>query len=325
VAGEIVAADIGGTHARFVIAEIEGTIPRLGRWVTLQTDDYASLAEAWRAFAAQAGRPLPKAAGIAIATPLGGETLKMTNNRWVIRPATLAQEIGVDRLTLVNDFGAIAHAVAHLDVTCFAPLAGPDTPLPDEGVISILGPGTGLGVAMLLRRGGHTHVIATEGGHIDFAPGDAIDVRIWERLSEQYGHVSAERVVSGPGLAAIYEGLAAIEGRTVVPIEDSALWQKAMAGDDPLVAAAFERFCRLLGSVAGDIALAQGAQALVIAGGLGERIADRLPRSGFAERFMAKGRFQARMEAIPIHRLTYPQPGLFGAAAAYASEHGGVA
>jgi glucokinase len=139
------------------------------------------------------------------------------------------------------------------------------------------------------------------------------------RLRARFGRVSAERVVSGPGLLAIYEALVEAENRAVTATEDRAVWDMALAGVDPLAAAALERFCLCLGSVAGDLALAHGAGAVVLAGGLAPRIAGHLPRSGFATRFAAKGRFEARMRDIPVRLLTHPQPGLFGAAAALAA------
>jgi glucokinase len=129
-------------------------------------------------------------------------------------------------------------------------------------------------------------------------------------------------VVSGPGLVDIYETLAAIEGRAFQPVDDKALWTLGTSGDDSLAAAAVDRFCLALGSVAGDIALAQGGFAgVVIAGGLGLRIKETLLRSGFAERFCAKGRFEGLMAGLPVKLMTHPQPGLFGAAAAYARQH----
>jgi glucokinase len=134
--------------------------------------------------------------------------------------------------------------------------------------------------------------------------------------------VSVERVVSGPGLANIYEALAAIEGRAVQTGDDKAVWTAALSGADSLAVAALDRFCLILGSVVGNIALAHGANAVVVAGGLGARIADLLPRSGFSGRFTAKGRFEKMMSAIPVKVITHPQPGLFGAAVAFAEEHG---
>lgn len=320
---EIVAVDIGGTNARFAIAEIiDGRVARLGEPVKLETSAYASLATAWKAFEAQSGRSLPHHAGIAFAGPVGGEVLKLTNNPWTIPTATLDETLGLTSHVLVNDFSAVAHAVATLPDDQFRTLRGPDRPLPDAGVISIVGPGTGLGVGQLHREGGRYHVIATEGGHLDFAPLDPVEDAILARLRGHYRRVSAERLLSGPGLVNIYESLAAIEGRSVLMREDKALWTAALDGSDDLAVAALERFCLSLGSVAGDIALVQGASAVVIGGGLGLRLADRLPQSGFAHRFVAKGRFERLMEDLPVKLITHEQPGLFGAAAAFAKEHG---
>lgn len=318
----IVAVDIGGTNARFALAEVEdGRVLRLSEECTLRTAEHESLEAAWEAFGAGVGHPLPPAAAIALAGPVQGEMLKLTNNDWTIRPACIPETLRVERFTLVNDFGAVAHAVAQLGEEHFSHLCGPERPLPEAGVISVVGPGTGLGVAQLLRSGGRSHVIETEGGHVDFAPLDEIEDRILARLRLCHGRVSVERVASGMGLANLYEALAAIEGRDIRFRDEKALWQAAMAGEDSLAAAAFDRFCLALGAVAGDIALAQGAQAVVIGGGLGLRLAGHLPRSGFRDRFVAKGRFERRMDEIPVKIITYAQPGLFGAAAAFAAEH----
>lgn len=319
---EIVAADIGGTHARFAIAEVvNGKVARLGDPVTLKTAEHASLQTAWEAFGASLGRPLPCAAGVAVAAPITGDLIKLTNNPWIIRPALIAEKLGVDAHVLINDFAAVAHAVAEVGETHLKHLAGPDRPLPDSGVISIVGPGTGLGVAALLRENGRSHVIATEGGHGDFAPLDSIEDALLARLRQRYTRVSVERVVSGQGLAAIYEVLAGIEGRAVQATDDTTMWTLAIEGGDSLATAALDRFCLSLGAVAGDIALVQGASAVVIAGGLGQRIASTLARSGFAERFVAKGRYQPLMAALPVKLITHPQPGLYGAAVAFAKEH----
>lgn len=321
---EIVAADIGGTHARFAVAEIgAGRVRRLGEATTLRAGEHASLETAWESYAGQAGRPLPRAAAIALAAPVDGELLKLTNNPWTIRPRQLSQSLGLDTLILVNDFGAIGHAVATLGEENFATLCGPDIPLPPAGVISVIGPGTGLGVAQLIRSDGGYHVVETEGGHVDFAPLDGIEDAMLARLRGRYRRVSVERIVSGMGLANIHDALAAIEARAVAPRDERQLWAAALAGADSLAAAALDRFCLSLGAVAGDIALAHGAAAVVIAGGLGLRLADHLPRSGFAGRFAAKGRYEQRMRRIPVKLTTHPQPGLYGAAAAFAKANSG--
>ncbi len=320
---QIVSVDIGGTHARFALAEIEGgRVTALGEAVTMPTAEHASFQTAWEAFGAQIAQPMPKAVAIAIAAPVVGDIIKFTNNPWIIRPGLIPEKLGVDHWVLVNDFEAVGHAVAQAEANHFIHLCGPDAPLPAEGTISIIGPGTGLGVAHIWRGQGDYHVVATEGGHIDFAPLDGIEDAVLTRLRNRYRRVSAERVVSGPGLVDIYETLAGIEGRPVVPLEDKALWALGTSGKDSLAAAAVDRFCLSLGSVAGDIALAQGGKGVVIAGGLGLRIRETLLRSGFAERFRAKGRFEALMASIPVKLITHPQPGLFGAAAAFAKDQG---
>jgi glucokinase len=320
---ELVAADIGASHARFAIAEVEGgVVKRLNEAVTLNTVEHASLETAWRKFGERLGRVLPRAAAIAVACPIAGDMLKLTNNPWIIRPAKVAESLNIDRITLINDFGAVGHAVVRVGHEHFTHLCGPEVQLPEQGVISIVGPGSGLGVAQVLRREDGTHIIECEGGHMDYAPVDGIEDVILGRLRERHGRVSVERIVSGPGLTNIYETLAAIEGRAVETGDDRAVWNAALSGTDSLAVAALDRFCLTLGSIAGNIALAHGANAVVIAGGLGARIADRLPRSGFASRFPAKGRFERMMSAIPVKVITHPQPGLFGAAAAFAEEHG---
>lgn len=318
---ELVAADIGGTHARFAIATCrdDGGID-LSHEARLKVAEHASLQSAFEAFAGGLGRPVPRVAGIAVAAPVDGELLKLTNNPWVIRPGLIAERLGLDRVTLVNDFAAVAHAVAVSGPGDFAHLAGPEGQLPDRGVVSVIGPGTGLGVAALLK-GQPSRVIPTEGGHIDYAPLDSLEDLILGHLRARFRRVSVERIVAGPGLANVHGALAAIEGRAVPARDDTTLWQDAIAGTDSLVQAALDRWMLSLGSVAGDLVLAQGGSALVLAGGLLPRVAHLLPQSGFHSRFTAKGRFEARMAGIPVLRITHPEPGLLGAAAAYLAEN----
>ena len=321
---ELVAVDIGGTHARFALASIDdaGTI-EVEEPTTLHTDDHASFQTAWEDFRERKGGTLPDAVSLAIAAPIAGDVIRFTNNPWVIRPALVKPKLGVATYSIVNDFEAVAHAVARAPEDQFVHLTGPEGPLAPRGTISVLGPGTGLGVAHLRRDGeGGYEVQATEGGHADFAPVDSIDDTLLARLRKRHNRVSIERVVSGPGIIEIYQALGAMERRSLTDADDIEIWTKGMAGEDSLAAAAVDRFCLSLGSVAGDVALAQGGfGGVVIAGGLGYRLRNTLPRSGFAQRFCHKGRYEQLMASIPVKLITHPQPGLFGAVAAYAREH----
>jgi len=320
---QLIAVDIGGTHARFARAQVDGDgAIILDEPVTLQTRDHASFQTAWEHYAEIRGEALPDAVAIAIAGPVAGKIIRFTNNPWIIRPAMICERLGVDRYTLVNDFAAVAHAVVNAPEKQLLHLAGPEKSLPQDGVVSVIGPGTGLGVAHLWRDGsGGYRVHATEGGHIDFAPLDQIEDSILARLRQHHDRVSVERVVSGPGIVDIYHALAALEHKAVEEIDDRTIWQLGISGQDSLASAAVDRFCLSLGAVSGDLALAQGASGVVIAGGLGYRIRDTLLHSGFAERFRAKGRFEAMMAEIPVKLIVHPQPGLYGAVAAFMHEH----
>ncbi|QFT76901.1 glucokinase [Erythrobacter sp. THAF29] len=324
---QIVSVDIGGTHARFAIATIadDGHIT-LGDPITLHTDDHASFQTAWEDYRDRMGGSLPDALAMAVAGPVNDEIIRFTNNPWIIRPPLIGSKLGCTSHVIVNDFEAVAHAAARAPADEFVHLAGPENDLPEHGTISVLGPGTGLGVAYFYRRGdGSYRVQATEGGHGDFAPVDAIEDAILARLRKSHTRVSDERVVSGPAIVEIYHTLAAMEGRAVKELDDVEIWTAGQDGSDSLAAAAVDRFCLALGSVAGDIALIQGAKGVVIAGGLGYRIRETIVGSGFASRFTAKGRFAGLMATLPVKLITHPQPGLLGAAAAYAQRHLGKA
>ena len=304
---EVVAADIGGTHARFAVATVQdGRVLSVDRQRTLKAADYASLQTAWQAYGEQLGRPPPRAAAIAVASPVGGEVIKLTNNPWVIRPALVKERLEVDDFVLINDFGAVGHAVAHAGPENFEHLCGPDAPLPTQGIVTISVQGTALGVAQLFRTGSGYHILETEGGHVDFAPLDPTEDALVKRLRAAFTRVSAERVCAGPAIVAIYETLAAIENRSVPEMDDKRIWAAALEEGDSLALAALDRFCLSLGAVSGD---------------LGYRLKDRIPTSGFAERFVAKGRFQQLMAGLPVKLMIHPEPGLFGAAAAFAQAH----
>ncbi len=319
---EIVVADIGGTHARFAIAVIQkDQVIRLDNQVTMKSVDHNSFQIAWEAYGAEIDRELPKDGAIAVAAPVGGDVIHLTNSSWLIRPHLIREKLKLNRFSLVNDFGAVGHAVALLGDDQFQHICGPDSPISEKHSITVVGPGTGLGVVHVLRKGDEYHISETEGGHIDFAPRDEFEDRLLDSFRKQHSRVSVERIVAGPGMQAIYRMLAEIEGQTPKQLDDKALWKLVFSGDDNLAAAAFDRFCLCLGSFAGDMALAHGSGAVVISGGLGNRIAHQLPSSGFRGRFTAKGRFQSLMEQISVKQFLNDEPGLYGAAAAFLKEH----
>ncbi len=315
---EIIAADIGGTNARFARATLDAQgVPTLGPPRKYKVADHASLQSCWAAFKRDEGGDLPRAASIAFATAIGRDVIKLTNSSWVVRPDSLDEDLGIDHLKLVNDFEAVAHAVSRLPPDNLPLLFGKDKPFPRDGGVTVLGPGTGLGVAMIAYDEGAPHVIATEGGHLDWAPLDALEGRILDYLRDKFLRVSTERIVSGPGLNNLYKAMATIGHERVVLMDDAELWQTALEGGDAFARTVLERFCLSYGSVAGDLALAHGPHTVVLAGGLTQRMRDFLPHSGFHQRFTAKGRFQGLMASVPIRLAVHDEIGLYGAAAAY--------
>jgi len=315
----IVAADIGGTHARFALAELRpGERPLLGEMRKYRTREVAGLGQAWAKFERDSGGALPRAASIAVAAPIEGDILTFMNSEWRIDRHGLAAELGLDRLTLLNDYGAVAYAVAAMGPDELVPLAGPGD-LPADGITSVIGPGTGLGVAILERRGGQVSVIETEAAHIGFCPLDPEEEELSDALTARHGRASVERVVSGPGLIDIYRFLG---GEEWDPLKAGALWDAAISGADPLGVRALAILVRCFGAAAGDIALAHGAMGVALTGALANRIADLLKTPMFEARFTAKGRYRARMLRTPVRLVTYAEPGLLGAAIAFEREWG---
>lgn len=315
----IVAADIGGTNARFARATPgpDGA-PVLGKVHRFRTADFPGFAACWRAFLSEAGEDVPNRLSIAFAAPVHRDIVKLTNSSWTIRPSHLADELGVARVRLLNDFEAVAHAVTKLPPANLELLFGPDDPLPRDGSVTVLGPGTGLGVAMIAYADGEPHIVATEGGHMDFAPLDALEGRILDRMRSEYLRVSVERIVSGPGLNAIYRALAGLSGEPVRLMDDPELWAAALDESDRMARTALERLCLSYGAVAGDLALAHGPHHVVLVGGLSGRMRDFLVNeSGFHQRFIAKGRYEGLMRSIPVRLARHPEIGLYGAAAAW--------
>ena len=316
---DLVAVDLGGTHVRFAIASVaSGKVVRSSEPVTFKSADYDGIPAAWAAFERLSGAVLPNAAALSVAGPVIDGAAKLTNLPWRIERGVLKRELGLEALVLVNDFEAVGHAVAQAGPGDFQHLCGPDVALPDTGAISIIGPGTGLGVAQLWRGVNDYRIVPSEGGHIGFAPLDSFDDKLLKALRNRFGRVSVERVAAGPGISDLYAALGGAGTFATDPFEDQNIWERGIVGEDQLARSAIEHFCRLLGGVAGDLALAHGASGVVIAGGVGRRLRDFLPTSGFGARFVEKGRFSQAMMRLPVKIITLAEPGLVGAAAAFA-------
>lgn len=317
---KIVAADIGGTHARFALAELrDGERPLIGQMRKYRTRDYPGLVDAWARFAADSGGTLPRAASLAVAAPIEGEVLTFMNSDWRIDRFGLKDEIGLDKVHLLNDFGAVAHTVSVTPGDEFIPITGPGD-LPGDGISSVIGPGTGLGVSILDRRHGRINIIETEASHIGFSPLDPEEEELADFLTGLYGRVSVERIVSGPGLIDIYHFLGGADAPD--PNKAGLLWDAAISGEDKLAERALSIMVRAFGAAAGDMALAHGAMGVAITGDLANRIRHLLQSPAFEARFTAKGRYRDRMQRTPVRLLDYPEPGLLGAAIAFQREFG---
>jgi len=300
-------ADIGGTNARFALTS-PGSEPRNA--IVLRCDDHAGPAEAALAYLAQVpARPLR--AAFAVASPITGDEVDLTNHPWTFSIAEVRQRLGLERLEVVNDFVAVALSVRHLRDGQKLKI-GRGEPVPSQP-IAVLGPGTGLGVSALVPCSGQWRPLATEGGHVTMAATDDEESEVLAWLRRGYGHVSAERVLSGPGLVNLYLALAGVAGRPPEPLTPDLVSSRGLSGECDLCRRALEMFFAMLGTVAGNLALSVGARGGVyIAGGILPRMTEAFAASAFRRRFEAKGRFDDYLAAIPTWLVTHPYPAFVG-------------
>jgi glucokinase len=307
--------DVGGTNARFALAHVTNGAIRLEEPVTLRAADYPTGEDAVCAFLDRLDpRARPRFAVIAAAGPVEDGTIAFTNNAaWRFSERDLAKVCDLTAVRLINDFTAQALAIDHLgvgDVRRIGPVCRPIA----RATAVILGPGTGFGAAAHIDDGHHRAIASGEGGHIGYAPVDDAELEIIRRLMVRFGRVSIERLICGPGLLNLYQVLADIRGEIVACERPDEVTRQGMAGD-PLAAAALNRFCAMLGSVAGDFALALGARrGVYVSGGIAPDILDFLMASEFRQRFEAKGRMSDYLKAIPTFVVTDPHVALTGAA-----------
>lgn len=326
----VLAADVGGTTTRVLLADSDGA-----RCTTLREQHYVSadwpdLLPILEDFLAASSTPRPTRACLAIAGPVdddgAAQQAHVTNLPWTLDSRGLAERLGIPRLTLINDFAAVGHGIAALDATDLLTLqAGEPQPRAPRAV---LGAGTGLGQSILVWRAGHYDVLPTEGGHADFAPQNDQQTHLLNSLRADHGHVSCERLCSGPGLAYIYRFL---QERRGIAIPDAiaqafaqapapgdpaaAISRMALEGSDALARESLTEFIRIYGAQAGNLALScLPFGGLYVAGGIAPKILPALTDGEFLRAFNAKGRMEKLMRRMPLHIVVHPTPGLLGAA-----------
>ena len=300
-------ADIGGTNARFALLHGQ----EIGQSQVFLVDDYETPADAIAAYLGalpESDRPTEAAMGVA--GPVTGDRVVMMNSQWTFSMEALKRQFGWTQLYVVNDFAANALAVPQLtpdDVVQIGEGA-PDAGLP----IAVLGPGSGLGVAGLVSVAGQWTAVAGEGGNVTLAALDSREAAIIDILRRQYAHVSAEIVLSGPGLVNLYDALCELAGKPATPSTPEHITH-LYPGCDPQCREAVNMFCAMLGTFAGDVALTFGARGGVyIMGGIVPKIREIFRHSAFRERFEFKGRYRHYLSAVPTYVVMHPFPAFLG-------------
>ncbi|MBI1263647.1 MAG: glucokinase [Alphaproteobacteria bacterium] len=314
-AATYLAADIGGTNARFALAhgscEAGFTLSHVRRF---RNEDFEDLRDAALAFLESCGGERPQRACFAIAAPVTPGKVRLTNATWKLDPEALARELGLERLVAVNDFAAQARGAPLCPADQIAVLnagqAAPDAP------VAVLGPGTGLGLGLLAPVPGGWRVIATEGGHAGFAPRTAEEIAVGEYIAREHGFVSWERILSGRGLVNIHRALCAIEGRVWPGARPEEITAGAMADPASLEGRVVMLFCACLGAYTGDVCVITGARGgAYLAGGILPRIRPLLEASAFDARRVRRGPMTRYVEAIPVRLILSDAAALLGAAA----------
>jgi glucokinase len=320
----VLLADIGGTNARFALADTTARMPlREDSVKKYAVADFPSLGDAAQHYLADGGTAWaggePVRSGVfAVAGRVEDGQARITNHPWVISAPRIREMIGFSALRLVNDFAAQSMAILALRDSDVVAVGGatwsPETEAAADRTYAVIGPGTGLGVGILVVRDGHHWPLETEGGHVSFPPGTPEEIAILERLSAQFGRVSNERLVCGPGLVNIHRALSEIAGVDPGPMQPADVTAGAEAGDARCMRAV-DLFCAVFGAIAGDLVLTTGAwDGVFLTGGVVPKMLHALQHSGFRQRFEHKGRFSPNMARVPSMAVLHPHAGLLGCA-----------
>ncbi len=300
-------ADVGGTNSRLALFDEVGA--SLTHVATFPNAEYDSFADVLAAWLEQQSLEAPEHCCLAVAAVPSGDVVDMVNIDWRISAPQLESRFGFSHARLLNDWEAVAEALPHLGTDdLFTLNAGP------QGArLCALGPGTGLGGALCTRLNGHAVVTACEPGHMSLSPGTDQERELFRVIEAQSGRMFAELLVSGPGLQRIYSGLAEVRGEPAT-LAAPEISSRALDGSDPLAVEALNCFCALLGSVAGDFVLCNGAyDGLYLGGGILPRMPEFLAASPFLSRLVDKGALREHLSRVPVNLITHHQPGLLGA------------
>ncbi|GAB3459846.1 bifunctional transcriptional regulator/glucokinase [Massilia terrae] len=314
--GPRLVADIGATHARLALQ----VAPRTFRHVAvLKCAEFDGIVELLRFYLADHAEIKLQHAALAIAYPVSGDQVRMTNRAWEFSTDAVRRELGLATLLIVNDFTALAMAIPSLAPSDLMQVGGG---LPAQNaVVGLLGPGTGLGVSAVIPTEDGFVTLGSEGGHVNFAPADEREFAILQYAWREWRHVSNERIISGPGMELIYEALARRNGVSAPPRSAADIISGALEQNDPLCLEVLECFCGMLGGAAANLGVTLGAfGGIFIGGGIVPRMGEWFARSPFRARFEAKGRFSTYLSDIPTFVITTPNPAFHGVASILA-EH----
>lgn len=314
--------DIGGTNARFALADAARpafTAPR-----TVSCADFSTSHAAMRAYLDEVGAPEPSVICLAAAGPVVGGAVDFTNSHWVLDPGELERDFRTPKIRVLNDFEAVAHALPLLQADDCLTIGSRQSALAGgDYTVCAVGPGTGLGAAGLMRRAGVSLPVVGETGHSGFAPETPRQLQLARALRARYERVSVERLVSGSGIGNIYWGLARVDGAPERDLAAADIFAAAIDKSDAIAVETVELFFTALGQIAGDLVLKLGAwDGVYLAGGIARRYPDALLASGFRQGFENKGRQRPLMERVPTQLITRTEPGLLGASACAFDLHG---
>jgi glucokinase len=311
-------ADIGGTNARFAL--VNGPEDRPFEAKTLRCSDYETLVDATEDYLKKVDYPRPEHAAFSIATPVADDYLEMTNHVWCFSVRRTRRLLGFESFKVLNDYTALALALPHFSANDYLQIGGEQSP--QGPVLAVLGPGTGLGVSAVTQAGHLWMPLEGEGGHVSYGPLDDREAGVIAIIRRKLEHVSAESLVSGPGLSLLYQSIATLDGILVEPIEPKEISAMAMQQKSSIADETVSMFCSILGTVAGNLALTLGARGGVfIGGGIVPQLGEYFSKSLFRSRFENHGRFTQYLQKIPTYVIHSKYPALKGAAIALSEDY----